>query len=92
MSHIKNDQRKLIARIRRIKGQLDALDTAVDNNGDHLEIIQLAASARGAMDGLIRLLIEGHVFEHVLPPEDKCTEEQHQAAHVLVEVLRTYLK
>jgi len=71
MSHTTKDKKKLLSRIRRIKGQSEAIERALEGEGECEEILQLVASCRGALNGLMAELIEGHLRFHVLDPAQK---------------------
>ncbi len=92
MGHINSDQKKLLARVKRLKGQLDAIERALANKAPCGEILNLVASVRGAVNGLTVELIEDHIREHVSNPETDIDEERAQGAAVLLQVIRTYLK
>ncbi len=90
MSHTTKDKKKLLSRIRRIKGQSEAIERALEGDGECEEILQLVASCRGALNGLMAELIEGHVRFHVLPPELKSHPSQIEAADELIAVVKRY--
>jgi DNA-binding FrmR family transcriptional regulator len=79
-----------LSRIRRIKGQSEAIERALEGDGECEEILQLVASCRGALNGLMAELIEGHVRFHVLPPELKSHPSQIEAADELIAVVKRY--
>lgn len=90
--HTTRDKKKLIRRIRRIRGQLQAVETAILEEKGCYEILLTAAAARGALNGLVAELIEDHVRFHVLDPEARPTKQQAEAAEELIEVVRAYVK
>ena len=90
MSHTTKDKKKLLSRIRRIKGQSEAIERALEGDGECEEILQLVASCRGALNGLMAVLIEGHVRFHVLSPELKTLPSQLEAADELISVVKRY--
>jgi FrmR/RcnR family transcriptional regulator, repressor of frmRAB operon len=90
VSHTTNDKKKLLSRIRRIKGQSEAIERALEGDGECEEILQLVASCRGALNGLMAELIEGHVRFHVLSPEQKTLPSQLEAADELIAVVKRY--
>jgi DNA-binding FrmR family transcriptional regulator len=90
VSHTTKDKKKLLSRIRRIKGQSEAIERALEGDGECEEILQLVASCRGALNGLMAELIEGHVRFHVLSPEQKTLPSQLEAADELVAVVKRY--
>jgi DNA-binding FrmR family transcriptional regulator len=79
-----------LSRIRRIKGQSEAIERALEGDGECEEILQLVASCRGALNGLMAELIEGHVRFHVLSPEQKTLPSQLEAADELIAVVKRY--
>ena len=90
MSHTTKDKAKLLGRVRRIKGQVEAIERTLDGDGGCEDILQLVASCRGALNGLMAGLIEGHLRFHVLPPASKTTSEQTEAADELIAVVKRY--
>jgi DNA-binding FrmR family transcriptional regulator len=92
MAHTKRDKDKLILRVRRIRGQLDSVERALDGEQGCSDVLHLIIAARGAMNSLIAELLEGHIRCHVLDPEKKAKLEQELAADELVDVIKSYLK
>ena len=90
--HTVQEKPKLILRTRRIKGQIAAIERALENDQDCSDLLQLITAARGAMNGLMAELLEGHIRFHVLDPHQKATSEQLLAADELIDVVRSYLK
>jgi FrmR/RcnR family transcriptional regulator, repressor of frmRAB operon len=90
LSHTTKDKKKLLSRIRRIKGQADAIERALVGDGECEDILQLVASCRGALNGLMAELIEGHVRFHVLSREQKALPSQLEAADELISVVKRY--
>ncbi len=90
MSHTTKDKKKMLSRIRRIKGQAEAIERALEGGGECEEILQLVASCRGALNGLMAELIEGHLRFHVLSPEQKTLPSQLEAANELISVVKRY--
>jgi len=90
LSHTTKDKKKLLSRIRRIKGQVVAIERALDGDTECEDILQLVASCRGALNGLMAELIEGHVRFHVLSPQQKTLPSQVEAADELISVVKRY--
>ena len=63
MSHITKNKTKTLSRVRRIKGQVEAIERALEGEGECEEVLQLVASCRGALNGLMAELIEGFVAD-----------------------------
>ena len=92
MAHTVHDQTKLLQRIRRIRGQVNAVEQALINEKDCASVLMTLAATRGAINSLMSEVLEGHVRFHVLSPEGKPSAGQKKAADELIEVIRTYLK
>ncbi len=92
MAHTTKDKNKLLSRTRRIKGQIEAVERALEGAAECEEILQLVASCRGALNGLMAELIEGHVRFHVLSPDQKALPSQLEAADELISVIKRYFK
>ena len=65
MSHTIHGKKKLLARVRRIKGQAGALESALEQESDCAAILQQIAAIRGAVNGLMLEVLEGHMREHL---------------------------
>jgi len=91
MSHTIHGKKKLLARVRRIKGQTGALETALEQEGDCAAILQQIAAIRGAVNGLMLEVLEGHMREH-LGAEEATPVERLEDLDQVVRVLRSYLK
>ncbi|WP_313704703.1 metal/formaldehyde-sensitive transcriptional repressor [Massilia sp.] len=91
MSHTAREKTKLLNRVRRIRGQLEAVERALEGEHDCAEILHLLAAARGGMNGLMAGVIEDHIREHVASPA-LADDERTRGADELVEVVRSYLK
>jgi FrmR/RcnR family transcriptional regulator, repressor of frmRAB operon len=90
--HTTEDKQKLVLRVRRIRGQIDAIERALVEEKDCGDVLQLITAARGAMNGLMAELLEDHVRFHVLDPARKPTSGQAAAADELIGIVRSYLK
>ena len=91
MSHTIHDKKKLLARVRRIKGQAGALESALEQESDCTAILQQIAAIRGAVNGLMLEVLEGHMREHLSAP-DATPSERLEELDQVVSVLRSYLK
>jgi FrmR/RcnR family transcriptional regulator, repressor of frmRAB operon len=93
MPHTVREKEKQVLRVRRIRGQIEALERALTNEDvECSDVLQLITAARGALNGLMAELVEDHVLFHVLDPKQKPTSEQALAADELVDIIRSYLK
>jgi DNA-binding FrmR family transcriptional regulator len=92
MSHTIREKQKLLARVRRIRGQIEGIERALDEETECDRILHLIAGARGAMAGLMAEVIEDHVREHLVDAEKHPGALNAEAADQLLEVVRAYLK
>lgn len=91
MAHTILNKKPLLTRIRRIKGQAEALERALEEAEDCSAILQQLAAVRGAVNGLMLEVLEGHVREHLGAPD--VPEAQRTAdLDLVVNVLRSYVK
>ena len=91
MSHIVKANKPLLARVRRIQGQTKALEKALQQEGDCAAILQQIAAIRGAVNGLMAQVLEGHVRAH-LGADQEPPEQRAQDVEQVVGVLRSYLR
>ena len=66
MAHTIQNKKKLLARLNRIRGQINAIEKALNEERDCGEILLTLASCRGAMNALMAEILEGHVRLHLL--------------------------
>ena len=90
MGHTKESKGKLLARVRRIRGQVDAIENTLNAEHECSDLLQLIAATRGAINGLMNEVVEGHVRHHVLSA--KATTDELQGAEELIGLVRSYLK
>jgi len=92
MSHTVRQKSKLLGRVRRIRGQVEALERALEAEKGCAEVLHQIAAVRGAINGLMAEVLEDHVRTHIADPEIASDAERRQGADELVHVLRAYLK
>ena len=76
MSHTKREKLKLLNRIRRVRGQVEAIERALEEGGLR-QVMHQIAGARGAMAGLMAEVVEDHIRTHLVDPE-KHPDAQHR--------------
>jgi DNA-binding FrmR family transcriptional regulator len=91
MSHISSKSSDLIARVRRISGQVGAIERAIQSDAGCAEILHLVAAVRGAVNGLLDEVIAEHLEAHV-SRAGLGDEERAQGADELLAVIRRYSK
>jgi FrmR/RcnR family transcriptional regulator, repressor of rcnA expression len=91
MAHTIREKTKLINRVRRIRGQMEAIERALEEERGCSHVLQLIAGARGAINGLMGEVIEDHILQHVAD-ETLAQTARREGADELIDVLRAYLK
>lgn len=92
MSHTIREKSKLLARVRRVRGQIEALERALEAEKGCTEVLQQIAAIRGAMNGLMTEVIEEHVLTHIVSPSVTSQSERQKSVEELIDVVRAYLK
>ncbi|MCF6670752.1 Ni(II)/Co(II)-binding transcriptional repressor RcnR [Raoultella ornithinolytica] len=90
MSHTIRDQKKLKARTNKIQGQVIALKKMLDEPHECAAVLQQIAAIRGAVNGLMREVIKGHLVEHIVHEVDEAKRETD--LDVVLKVLDSYIK
>lgn len=91
MSHTVRDKKRLLARVRRIRGQIEAAEHALERESGCADVLQLLASIRGATNGLMGEVLEEHIRSHVAASDLEPAQRQ-EGADDVIELVRTYLK
>ena len=92
MTHTIRETQKLLARVRRLRGQIEAIERALEGEAACEQVMHLIAGARGAMAGLMAEVVEDHIRTHLVDPERNPGALNAEAADQLIEVVHTYLK
>jgi DNA-binding FrmR family transcriptional regulator len=92
VAHTIREKTKLLARVRRIRGQVEEIERALEAEIDCADVLQVIASVRGAMNGLMAEVMEDHIRFHVVDPAREPNSERARGAQELIDVVRTYLK
>ncbi len=90
MSHTKTEQAKLLDRVRRVRGQVEAVERALAEEKGCAAVLHLIAAARGAINGLMAEVIEDHIRLHVVKPAKDGQRER--GAEELIEAVQSYLR
>jgi FrmR/RcnR family transcriptional regulator, repressor of frmRAB operon len=91
LAHIADEKTKLLHRLRRIRGQLEAIERAVEEDEECARVLQQAVACRGAMDGFIAEVIEDHIRQDVVDPAAAADDPRVKAAEELVAIVHAYL-
>ncbi len=92
MSHTVRNKLKLLQRVRRIRGQIEAVERALDEEAGCEKVMHLIAAVRGATSGLMAEVVEDHVRTHLVDAERYPGVLNSEATDQLLDVVRTYLR
>ena len=90
MAHTIRDKTKLTARVRRIQGQAAALEKLLVSGEDCNGILQQIAAIRGAVNGLMVAVMEGHITDHLV--KEPLLEQRQKDLDEVLQVIKSYLK
>ena len=91
MPHSAHEKKRVLTRVRRIKGQADALERALEAGVDCGEVLQQIAAIRGAVNGLMSEVLEAHVREEFGQPAQSDAQREARVLE-LTSLVRSYLK
>jgi DNA-binding FrmR family transcriptional regulator len=91
MAHTIRGKKPLLARIRRIKGQVEALERGLDQESECAAVLQQIAAIRGAVNGLMAEVLEGHMRDH-LGQDTEDSQRRGEDLEQVMRILRSYLK
>ncbi len=92
MSHTVRSKQKLLQRVRRIRGQVEAVERALEEEAGCEKVMHLIAAVRGATSGLMAEVLEDHVRTHLVDAERHPGALNLEATDQLLDVVRTYLR
>lgn len=91
MPHSPEEKKRVLTRVRRMRGQLDALERALEAGADCGPVLQQLAALRGAVNGVMSGVLESHLREELGQPADS-PEQRRASVDDAVALVRTYLK
>lgn len=90
MSHVVANQKRLLTRVRRLRGQVEALERVLSGKPDCLNTLTQIAAIRGAAQGLMLEILDGHLREHI--GEEPDAQRRAQEIASVQAILRSYFK
>lgn len=90
MSHHDREKLKLQHRLKKIRGQFEALERALGEEEECARILMQLAAIRGGINGLMAEVLEDHLRLHLADKDGKGIAPD--LAEDLVELVRSYLK
>jgi len=95
MPNSPEDKKRTITRLRRIKGQCEALERAVLEGVECRAMLQQIAALRGAANGLMAEVLDSHLrelFGSAKPAASSAPVDPDVEIEALMKTLRTYLR
>ena len=90
--HTTRDKKKLVQRVRRIRGQIEAVEKAIENDEECSKVLLTVAACRGALTALTAEILEDFIRFHVLDPAGKASSKRTRAGEELIDVIRAFMK
>lgn len=92
MAHTIRDKKKLLNRVRRVRGQIEAVERLLESESECTEILQQIAACRGSINALMSEVLEGHIRFHLVerPPNHKSPKGN--AIEEVISITKSYLK
>lgn len=91
MPHSPEDKKRVLARVRRIRGQTDALERALEAGAECAAVLQQIAAIRGAVNGLMSEVMEAHIRDEFGQPA-KSSAQRDARVREMTGLVRSYLK
>ena len=89
MPHSPEEKKRALARVRRVRGQIDALERALREGAECGAVLQQIAAVRGAVNGLMASVLESHLRETLSP---KARSASPESIDVLLGLVRSYFR
>ena len=91
MTHVRRDKDRLLSRVRRMRGQVEALERALLADRECTDVLQQIAAVRGAATGLMADVLEEHLQEH-LGAENSSPQQRARDLREVAHIVKRYLK
>jgi DNA-binding FrmR family transcriptional regulator len=92
LGHTIQKKTELLQRVRRVRGQIEAVERALEQEKGCTEVLHLVVAARGAMNSLMAEIISDHIRLHVVDPARERNPARAKGAEELIGVVQAYLK
>jgi DNA-binding FrmR family transcriptional regulator len=90
LTHTIREKQKLLARVRRVRGQVEALERSLEADVGCDQVMHLIAGIRGSIAGLMAEVMEDHVRTHFVARQD--AQDDAETPERFIEIIRAYLK
>ncbi len=86
------EKTRIVNRVRRLQGQIQAIERALDHEGGRSDVLRLMVRARGTINRLMAEVLENYIRMQVVAPARMPDAEPDGAGERLIDVIRAYLK
>lgn len=90
MAHIIANKEKLMLRLKKVKGQISAIEKAIESESDCFGVLQQISAVRGSVQSLMGEVLDDHIKEHLGNHVDD--ERREKEIENLTSLLKTYLR
>ena len=91
LPEISKEKQRLISRVKRLAGQITAVERSVTEGDECADILMLLATIRGGVNSLMAEILEDHIRLHITHP-DRAAESPEELTEDLIGLVRAYLK
>ncbi len=92
MTHTAREKTKLLHRVRRLRGQVEAVERALETEAGCERVLQLIAACRGATNSLMAEVMKDHIRTHILDPAREPESESARGAAELIDIVHSYFR
>ena len=92
MSHTVRQKQRLLIRVRRLRGQVEAIERALEKEAGCDKVMHLIAGVKGATSGLMAEVMKDHVRGHFVEAKRKNDGSLAEAAEQLIDILHAYVR
>jgi DNA-binding FrmR family transcriptional regulator len=92
VAHTIREKVKLLNRVRRIRGQVESIEHALQSDKGCGDVLHLVAAVRGAINGLMSQVMEDHIRYHILDPARHPESVRARSAAELIDAVHAYLQ
>lgn len=91
LPELSREKQKLFSRIKRLQGQVEAVERALAAGDECADILMLLAAIRGGINSLMAEFLEDHIRLHMMHPNHR-RESPEELTEDLISLVRAYLK
>jgi DNA-binding FrmR family transcriptional regulator len=92
VAHTIREKAKLLNRVRRIRGQVESIEHALQSDKGCADVLHLVAGVRGAINGLMGQVMEDHIRFHIVDPARDPESARAKGAAELIDAVHAYLQ